>query len=354
VPIGASGRAGRQAKEIDVSAQRGTPSGSGPSKPNQKPGQKPNQKSGQAKSDASHPNAGSKSKAQQRQAASKALASARSGQSPKRQMWLTVGPVVLVIIVVAVFVIIKVVNGSGGAKSGAAAGQASAAVVSDISSVPAATSNAIGAGTAGQKPFTSLPTKATGAPLTSNGLPRVLYVGADYCPYCAAERWALAVALARFGTFHNLGTTSSSPSDVYPNTATLSFHGTTLDSSTIAFNGYELYTNQANSSGTGYTSLDTLSPADEALFTASGGAFPYINIGGKYTISGASYNPQVLAGLTQEQIAADLSNPDSPVAKGAVGTANVITAAICATTGGQPSAVCTSPGVVAGQAKLVG
>ena len=40
--------------------------------------------------------------------------------------------------------------------------------------------------------------------LTSNGKPEILYIGAEFCPYCAAERWAIAVALSRFGTLSPL------------------------------------------------------------------------------------------------------------------------------------------------------
>jgi hypothetical protein len=257
----------------------------------------------------------------------------------------------LVLVLIAVLVTVKVTSTSATA-SGVPAGTAPASVVNDVAGVPAATLNTIGAGTAGQKPFNSLPTKASGAALTSAGLPQVLYVGAEYCPYCAAERWAVAVALSHFGTLHNVGTTASSPSDVYPNTASLSFHGTTFSSSVVAFNGYELFSNQAQ--GSGYATLDTLSSADDALFQSAGGSFPFVDIGGQYIISGATFSPQLLAGLSVTQIAAALSDPTSAVAKAIDGSANVITAAICATTGQQPTAVCTSPGVVAGQAKLGG
>jgi hypothetical protein len=293
-----------------------------------------------------------RSKAQRRQAASRALEAARGGRTARRRMWMTVGPVALVVALVAVLVIVRVASGSGGPKSGAAAGQAPTSLVSKLASVPAAALDAVGAGTAGDKPFNSLPTKVNGQPLTAGGLPRVLYVGAEYCPYCAAERWAMVVALSRFGSFHNLGTMTSSPSDVFPNTPTLSFHGSTFTSPKVAFNGYEIESNQAQ--GNGYAPLDKLSSADEALFAASGGSFPYVNIGGKYVISGASYSPGLLAGLTRAQIADALSDPHSKIAQAVLGTANVITAAVCATTNQQPSAVCTSPGVTAAQAKLNG
>ena len=298
------------------------------------------------------PPAASRSSAQRQQATKRALATARGGRWGRGRLWITVVPVAWVLVLIALLVTVKVTSTSATA-SGVPAGAAPASVVNAVAGVPAATLNTIGAGSAGQKPFNSLPTTVSGgAALTSAGLPQVLYVGAEYCPYCAAERWAVAVALSHFGTLHSVGTTASSPSDVYPNTASLSFHGTTFSSSVVAFNGYELFSNQAQ--GSGFATLDTLSSADNALFQSAGGSFPFVDIGGQYVISGATFSPQLLAGLSVNQIAAALSDPTSAVAKAIDGSANVITAAICATTGQQPAAVCTSPGVVAGQAKLGG
>src|SRR5438876_6623085 len=41
-------------------------------------------------------------------------------------------------------------------------------------------------------------------PWLDHGKPVVLYVGAQYCPFCAAERWALVLALSRFGHWAGL------------------------------------------------------------------------------------------------------------------------------------------------------
>ena len=49
----------------------------------------------------------------------------------------------------------------------------------------------------------------------------------------------------------------------------------------------------------------------------------------------------MLKGLTWAQIAADLHDPSSPVAKAVLGTANYMTAAICELTGDQPASACT-------------
>ena len=67
-------------------------------------------------------------------------------------------------------------------------------------SVPAATFNAVGAGTA-----TGLKATSGQPELTLDGKPEVLYMGGEYCPYCAAERWAMAAALSRFGTLSGAG-----------------------------------------------------------------------------------------------------------------------------------------------------
>ena len=43
------------------------------------------------------------------------------------------------------------------------------------------------------KPITTI----KGASLTSDGKPQMLYIGAEFCPYCAAMRWSMAVALSK-------------------------------------------------------------------------------------------------------------------------------------------------------------
>jgi hypothetical protein len=52
------------------------------------------------------------------------------------------------------------------------------------------------------------------------------------------------VALSRLGTFTGLGETASSPSDVFPNTATLSCPAPSHASSHLPFSGKEIQGNQ--------------------------------------------------------------------------------------------------------------
>jgi hypothetical protein len=285
--------------------------------------------------------------AQQRLAAQRALAAASGARAARRRRWLTaLAPVVVVIVVAAILVAVKLASGSSGPQSGIKAAAADQPVVTAVTGVPPAVLDAVGRGD-----LATPPTALTGDPLISNGNPRVLFVGAEWCPYCAAERWPLVVALSRFGTFTGLGEVSSSPSDVFPNTATLTLHGASYTSQYVNLTAKEIYSNQV--SGNSYQPLDQLDAADQALFTSVGkGSFPFIDIGGKYLISGASYDPSVLKGKTQAQIAAALSDPTSPIARAILGSANVITAALCQLTGNEPAGVCTAPGVTAAAAAL--
>jgi hypothetical protein len=203
---------------------------------------------------------------------------------------------------------------------------------------------------AGRGKVTTLPARLTGRPaLTDGGKPLVLYVGAEYCPFCAAQRWGLGVALSRFGTFTGLSASHSATDDVYPGTATLTFHGATYTSTYLAFQGVELATSERR--GGSYGPLDTLTPAQRAVMAEydappyvsaeSAGAVPFVDLGNRFMMTGATFSPGLLSGLSHEQIVAALASPDGPVGGAVLGSANAFTAALCALTGGQPGEVCT-------------
>lgn len=271
----------------------------------------------------------------------------RIRRNRRRRVLISVGaPVLVVVLIVATFLIIKV-NQKPAAPTGASAVPAGSALESTLKAIPASTFDAVGTGT-GVVP----PTAGTGAALTAAGKPRVLYIGAEFCPYCAAERWAVVAALSRFGTFDGLGVTTSAAKDVFPSTATLSFSGATYTSNYLSFTGVEITSNVPDeSSAMGYAVLDTLSAGDAKINSTLNpkGSIPFVDLGNKFLISGASFDPQVLQGLTQAQIAAQLGDPGSAVAKQAIGAANMMTAALCRLTQGQPAAVCTSPAVTTQQ-----
>ena len=216
-----------------------------------------------------------------------------------------------------------------------------ATVVSAITSLPASELDQVGLGSA-----QNMVTRVNGPALTVSGKTAVFYYGAEYCPYCAAERWAMIVALSRFGTFSGLKTTTSSSSDIYPDTPTFTFHGATYTSQYIVFQSVE-------STDRNRAALESPTASQMALVNSydSGGSIPFVDFGNRYAFDGATYKPDVLQGLTWQQIADDLQNPSSPQAQGVLGSANLITAAICKLTSNQPATACT-PAIQAIEAKL--
>jgi hypothetical protein len=190
--------------------------------------------------------------------------------------------------------------------------------------------------------------------LTLDGKPEVLFVGAEYCPYCAAERWAVAAALGRFGVLSGTRFIHSSPTDAYPSTPTMSFYKSSYTSKYVAFVPVEWYSGKPDSSTpTGYAYLQRPSPQQAALLNRySGGGFPFADIGNRYVVSGVQYLPSALANMTWAQVAAAMRDPSSPVARDIDGAANMITAAICKLTSGQPASVCNSAGVRAAEASI--
>ena len=60
----------------------------------------------------------------------------------------------------------------------------------------------------------------------------------------------------------------------------------------------------------------------------------------------------MLQGKSLSGIASALHDPSTDISKGAVGSANMMTAAICTVTNGQPANVCRDPAVTRIQARL--
>jgi hypothetical protein len=295
---------------------------------------------------------------------------ARRAEQRKR-IYLAGTSVLAVVIVVLAFVLIKE-NSKTSQPAFASNGPTGAALTTltkDVTSVPQSALDKVGAGTISSSDFISnskVPTASAGgsgyfasvkgSPLTSGGKPEVLYIGAEYCPFCAAERWSMIVALSRFGTFTGLSTVHSSSTDSFPNTPTWTFHGSSYTSKYIAFTPVETLTNErignsANTS-TGYVALDNPTAAQNTLMNqydpgnpslGEGGAIPFIDIGNKYVEVGNMnpYGPQLLQGKNWTQIAAALAQPTSAIAQGADSSANYLTAGICSLTNNQPSTACT-------------
>ncbi|MEV8514777.1 DUF929 family protein [Dactylosporangium sp. NPDC051484] len=264
----------------------------------------------------------------------------------------------VVLLIFAVMIVVKLGSAGGGqeAPSAIPTGTAAAEIVQGVTTVPAATLDSVGKGST-----QVLPSVITGQPpLTDGGKPLILYVGAEYCPFCAAQRWPVVVALSRFGTFNNLGLTTSAADDVFPSTPTLSFHGTTYTSQYIAFQGVETSTNVRKNGQ--YEPLDKLTDTQAQILQKynappfvpkdSAGSIPFMDFGNKAVLSGATFSPQLLQGHTYEQVVSAIRDPDSQLGRAVTGNANALTALICRMTGNQPTDVCSSAAVQAFQGEF--
>jgi Domain of unknown function (DUF929) len=293
---------------------------------------------------------------------------ARRAEQRKR-IYIAGGSILAVIVVVLAIVLVKVNSGgsSAGSASNGPTGTALTTLTKQVTGIPVSVQDQVGGGSVSTSDF--IPgseiqaasaanagyfATVNGKSLTSGGKPEVLYIGAEYCPYCGAQRWSMIVALSRFGTFSGLKTIHSSSTDADPNTPTWSFYGSKYTSPYINFTSVEETTNvrQGNSSNTSvpYVTLQTPTAAQQALINqydpgANGysGAIPFIDMGNKYVEVGnmSPYGPTVIDGKSWSQIAAALTQPSSAIAKGVLGSANYMTAGICKLTNNQPASACT-------------
>ena len=225
-------------------------------------------------------------------------------------------------------------------------------VVSAVSKVPPAVFDAVGVSSPGAQLVP--PTVIVGQPpLQLSGRPEVLYVGAEFCPFCGSERWALIVALSRFGHFSALRNMQSAPSSVFPGIQTFSFVGTSYTSRYVAFSGVELYSDAVNDNGA-FTRIARLSPSQSALVSrygspgpqgASPGSLPFVDIGNRMVASTSGFSPAVIFRQPQAAIADELSQSGTVTGQAIVASANYLTAGICEATAQQPGSVCSSKGV---------
>ena len=184
--------------------------------------------------------------------------------------------------------------------------------------------NKVGAGLTTYGGSSNLPHKITAPPLTANGKPEILYVGGDFCPYCAITRWGLIFALMRFGTFSNLTYMESSPTDVYANSATFSFRNSNYQSSSVHFDGVE------TTDRLGQPLNNTnFSPLYQSIYSKYSQGVPFIDFANSSIQIGTIVSPQIIGGESWPQILASFNNTNGDIAQAIIGSANGFTAYIC-------------------------
>jgi hypothetical protein len=272
---------------------------------------------------------------------------------------MAIGGIAVVAIVVAVIITVSV-TGGGGKTGGSTTGKVAAgtfavpaSLVAKVESVPVDQLVAQAKGL----PDTSAPPQALPAknPLfTSGGKPGIVYVGANYCPYCAAERWALIMALSKFGTFSGLVGTTSSATDTNPSTPTFSFYGSTYTSKYLTFLSDEQETNTE-------VALQSPTATEEALVTkydttpyipasdAGENPIPFVYLGGKYVLTGNQYDASAISAMPWTTAAAYMTSGTNATSKALEAAAGYLVGDLCVLTHNQPGSVCSQvPSVLKG------
>jgi thiol-disulfide isomerase/thioredoxin len=175
----------------------------------------------------------------------------------------------------------------------------------------------------------------------------VFFMGAGFCPYCAAERWAIVAALSKFGTWEGIVEDSSAGHDEkYLNIPTLSFARARYESKLVEFIGRETadrnFEPLQELDDKDYQILDTFNP-DQII--------PFLLIDGQFMQVGSGYSPQLLEGLDHTKVRAALADANSAVGKAIDSEANNIVAMICKSIGGKAE-VCSSDSIRALIAKI--
>jgi thiol-disulfide isomerase/thioredoxin len=269
----------------------------------------------------------------------------RKRSSSKRNSWLWVGgTIVLVVAIVGLFFFLSNQSNQSSSKTNIQSRTpVDATTFTQVTNVNAGLLSQVGTG--------GLPTPFKAAqssqPLLTGptGKPEVFFFGAEWCPNCAAERWGVVVALSRFGTFHSLMSMTSASDDSDPNTSTFTFYQSNYTSSYIDFVPLENQDQQRND-------LQTPTADQQQLLTRYNvSSYPFMDIGDRYVVTAASYDPTLLRTdpqdpssqpLSRQQIASQLSSVNM-VSKKILSTANYLTAAFCSITKNQPSNVCSDP-----------
>ena len=199
----------------------------------------------------------------------------------------------------------------------------------------------------------TVPIAVNGEAVTADGVPRVIWVGAEDCAACAAMRWSALVALSRFGEVSGVGLVASTADGPNPGTIGPTFRGARFAGDRLRVTFHESTTSDA-------APVPAVDAADAALlarydappYVSDEHPRPFVLYAGQYVSAGSLFTPSVLAGLDARAIAAALRDPASAAGRAVDGAANVMTAALCVTTGGEPGTVCRAAGVRAAAALL--
>ena len=136
-----------------------------------------------------------------------------------------------------------------------------------------------------------------------------IYIGGQYCPFCAMERWAIVMALSNFGNFSNYSFFPSAEGNIQ----TYDFVGIQYSSNTVDFQGVEAYNNVAPPN---QKTLESVTGNADTYYSKYGtGTIPFICIGGSIFRSGAgpSLSYTSFAGQSLSTIQSQISSKTGPL-----------------------------------------
>ncbi|HYW02307.1 MAG TPA: DUF929 family protein [Gammaproteobacteria bacterium] len=193
----------------------------------------------------------------------------------------------------------------------------------------------------------------SGPRVTSGSKVGVFYLGADFCPYCAGQRWPLLLTLMRFGHFRGIRYMLSSSDDVYPDTVTFTFYKSHYRSDYIDFIPVEVRDREGKP-------LQSPTPQQRKIYSRfdappyaqSTGGIPFVYIDGQYVLTRPLLMAADIQHMDWKQVTAELEKRDSALFRKLMPRVNLFTAVLCRMDGGKPDKVCSAPGVAAANGKL--
>ena len=167
----------------------------------------------------------------------------------------------------------------------------------------------------------------------------MFFMGAEYCPYCAAERWAIVRSLQKFGQWEGLKQTISAARDEpYLNLPTYDFTKATYTSPHIEFVAREIKDRE-------FRPLQKLLKTEEKLVRKFNPKkeIPFLLVGGRFAQLGSGFPPKIFIGHTFRQTETELKKAESDIRKTIDEEANIISALLCLS--GLPPELCKETGM---------
>jgi thiol-disulfide isomerase/thioredoxin len=188
-------------------------------------------------------------------------------------------------------------------------------------------------------------------PLLDGGKPLVFFMGAEWCPFCASERWGLVEATSRFGRWSGLRELNSRMGqDYFPSLPTYDLSQATYTSDYLSVRHKEVATVEGDP-------LQKLGSFEEGLVNGYDklGSVPFLFASGpvgRYTVE-LPYSPGLLDGDSFASLRKEVAAAaPTPAVEAIDGQTDAITALICKLDGRQPASVCAKGSIPALEGEL--